>query len=211
MKEGTVDTMEHRRALTAFIWWTAWAATTERAGESGKTLAPNGWRRQPEGHLHQQLAERTAGGQHATAGAVVVVGFQRAVPDRRHRRAGLAPRGEPRPRRGAACDPRQRSVRAAADHPVDARDREVLLGGAGAVPGADPARRDHRALPGRRPAGLRLRAVASGFPIRSRAPGIRSWRCCGSRWRGWAPACTSRRRCRDTSRSSSASASTSCS
>ncbi len=40
MKEGTVDTMEHRRALTAFIWWTAWAATTERAGEAGDTLAP---------------------------------------------------------------------------------------------------------------------------------------------------------------------------
>jgi len=31
MKQGTVDTLEHRRALTAFIWWTAWAATTERA------------------------------------------------------------------------------------------------------------------------------------------------------------------------------------
>ena len=25
-------TLEHRRALTAFFWWTAWAATTERAG-----------------------------------------------------------------------------------------------------------------------------------------------------------------------------------
>lgn len=41
MKEGTVDSMEHRRALTAFIWWTAWAATTERAGDAGKTLAPD--------------------------------------------------------------------------------------------------------------------------------------------------------------------------
>jgi nitric oxide reductase subunit B len=41
MKEGTVDTMEHRRALTAFIWWTAWAATTERPGETGKALAPD--------------------------------------------------------------------------------------------------------------------------------------------------------------------------
>ncbi len=30
MKDSTVDTVEHRRALTAFIWWTAWAATTER-------------------------------------------------------------------------------------------------------------------------------------------------------------------------------------
>ena len=31
MKDSTVDTAEHRRALTAFFWWTAWAATTERA------------------------------------------------------------------------------------------------------------------------------------------------------------------------------------
>ena len=33
MKQSTVDTLEHRRALTAFFWWTAWAATTERANE----------------------------------------------------------------------------------------------------------------------------------------------------------------------------------
>nr|WP_298124124.1 nitric-oxide reductase large subunit [uncultured Pseudoxanthomonas sp.] len=30
MKQDTVDTPEHRRALAAFFWWTAWAATTER-------------------------------------------------------------------------------------------------------------------------------------------------------------------------------------
>ena len=35
MKDGTVDTIEHRRALTAFFWWTAWAATTERPDTSG--------------------------------------------------------------------------------------------------------------------------------------------------------------------------------
>ncbi|RZA28562.1 MAG: nitric-oxide reductase large subunit, partial [Lysobacteraceae bacterium] len=40
MKQDTVDTVEHRRALTAFFWWTAWAATTERAVE-GETLAPD--------------------------------------------------------------------------------------------------------------------------------------------------------------------------
>ena len=39
MKQDTVDTLEHRRALTAFFWWTAWAATTERASD-GETLAP---------------------------------------------------------------------------------------------------------------------------------------------------------------------------
>ncbi|TAK39945.1 MAG: nitric-oxide reductase large subunit [Lysobacteraceae bacterium] len=40
MKEGTVPDVAHRRALTAFFWWTAWAATTERPGEAGETLAP---------------------------------------------------------------------------------------------------------------------------------------------------------------------------
>src|SRR5678815_919103 len=40
-REGTVDTMEHRRALTAFVWWTAWAATTERAGDTGATPTPD--------------------------------------------------------------------------------------------------------------------------------------------------------------------------
>ncbi len=38
MKESTVDTMEHRRALTAFFWWTAWAATTERPAASGAAV-----------------------------------------------------------------------------------------------------------------------------------------------------------------------------
>ena len=39
MKQDTVDTAGHRRALTAFFWWTAWAATTERASD-GQTLVP---------------------------------------------------------------------------------------------------------------------------------------------------------------------------
>jgi nitric oxide reductase subunit B len=30
MKDNTVDTPAHRRSLTAFFWWTAWAATSER-------------------------------------------------------------------------------------------------------------------------------------------------------------------------------------
>src|SRR6478672_12639617 len=59
MKEGTVDTMEHRRALTAFFWWTAWAATTERpaasdaaepnaSGKLGKQVTyTNNWPHEP--------------------------------------------------------------------------------------------------------------------------------------------------------------------
>ncbi len=41
MKENTVGTVEYRRALTGFFWWTAWATTTERQGTSGDTLAPD--------------------------------------------------------------------------------------------------------------------------------------------------------------------------
>jgi nitric oxide reductase subunit B len=33
MKQQTVDTAEHRHALTGFIWWTAWSAVTERPGK----------------------------------------------------------------------------------------------------------------------------------------------------------------------------------
>lgn len=34
MKNGTIADPEHARALTAFIWWSAWAAVTERPGQS---------------------------------------------------------------------------------------------------------------------------------------------------------------------------------
>ena len=32
MRDGTVDTPAHRRQLSAFFFWTAWAAVTERPG-----------------------------------------------------------------------------------------------------------------------------------------------------------------------------------
>src|SRR5690606_25685071 len=41
MKNNTVPDAEHRRALTAFFWWTAWAAGTERPMAEGETLAPD--------------------------------------------------------------------------------------------------------------------------------------------------------------------------
>ncbi|GAB3374031.1 nitric-oxide reductase large subunit [Lysobacter rhizosphaerae] len=41
MKNDTVPDAEHRRALTAFFWWTAWAATTERPREPGDAMVPN--------------------------------------------------------------------------------------------------------------------------------------------------------------------------
>lgn len=41
MKEATVPDAGHRRALTAFFWWTAWAATTERPLEPGDAMVPD--------------------------------------------------------------------------------------------------------------------------------------------------------------------------
>ncbi|HEU4992201.1 MAG TPA: nitric-oxide reductase large subunit [Luteimonas sp.] len=41
MKEGTVPDAGHRRALSAFFWWTAWAAGTERPAGDGGVLAPS--------------------------------------------------------------------------------------------------------------------------------------------------------------------------
>ncbi len=41
MKNGTVDTPEHRRQLTAFFFWTAWACVTDRPG--GSVSYTNNW------------------------------------------------------------------------------------------------------------------------------------------------------------------------
>ena len=50
MKDGTVDTAGHRRALTAFFWWTAWAATTERPATGDDARAPGA-----DGKTRQQV------------------------------------------------------------------------------------------------------------------------------------------------------------
>jgi nitric oxide reductase subunit B len=41
MKNDTVPDAAHRRALTAFFWWTAWAAGTERPRETGDAMVPS--------------------------------------------------------------------------------------------------------------------------------------------------------------------------
>ncbi len=46
MRSGTVDTAEHRRELTAFFFWTAWAAVTQRP-DSGYSYTSN-WPYEPE-------------------------------------------------------------------------------------------------------------------------------------------------------------------
>ena len=40
MKDNTVPDPAHRQAMTAFFWWTAWGAGTERPGPGGESLAP---------------------------------------------------------------------------------------------------------------------------------------------------------------------------
>ncbi len=42
MKDHTVDTPVHRRSLSAFFWWTAWAATTERQLANNNVTATDG-------------------------------------------------------------------------------------------------------------------------------------------------------------------------
>ena len=45
MKNDTVPDAEHRRVLSAFFWWTAWAATTERPGST--ITYTNNWPGEP--------------------------------------------------------------------------------------------------------------------------------------------------------------------
>lgn len=52
MKNGTVPDAGHRRALSAFFWWTAWAATTERPRAAGdasgsQVTYTNNWPNEP--------------------------------------------------------------------------------------------------------------------------------------------------------------------
>lgn len=45
MRDGTVEAERDRRALAAFVWWTAWAATTERPGR--EITYTNNWPSEP--------------------------------------------------------------------------------------------------------------------------------------------------------------------
>ena len=95
MKNDTVPAAEHRRALTAFVWWTAWAAVTEAARTTTSRTRTTG-----PASRWSATARRLP---------VPVVGVQRVVPDRRHRAARLAPRRHAQPRdephRLPAADP----------------------------------------------------------------------------------------------------------
>ena len=73
-------TADESQALNAFFFWTAWAASTNRPGETD--------------HLHQQLAARAAGRQYADGRGVHVDVHLDLRAARRHWRAGLVLRGE---------------------------------------------------------------------------------------------------------------------
>ncbi len=45
MKNGTVDTAEHRRQMSAFFFWTAWASVTDRPGSAASYT--NNWPSEP--------------------------------------------------------------------------------------------------------------------------------------------------------------------
>ena len=151
--------------LTAFFFWTAWAAVTDRPGET--MTYTNNWPYEP-------LVGNTP-----TPVDVPLVGVQRAVPDRRHRAARPGTtrstrRSTTRRRRRPRIDPLRASRRRRRRCGRRAKYFWVVLR---AVPGADPARRDHRAL-----------QVEGhdfyGFPLSNdpavfarRAPGTRSSRC----------------------------------
>src|SRR5690606_32814052 len=45
MKNNTVPDAEHRRVLSAFFWWTAWATVTERPGDT--ITYTNNWPSEP--------------------------------------------------------------------------------------------------------------------------------------------------------------------
>ena len=152
MPENALPDAAHREALTAFFFWTSWAA---------RPTGPAS-----EHHLHQQLAARAAGRQQADHGRVRLVGGQRRPAARRHRRAGLVSR---RDQRATSRMPSCPSDRSAGGLDADAVDAARPASTSSSVIGAVPARRSasarHRALRGRGPGLLR--------PAARRVPALR--------------------------------------
>ncbi len=89
------------RALTAFFWWTAWSAVDRATRAQRHHTTPTTGRSEPlVGNTPPQPI-------------VDVVGLQRAVPDRRHRPARLAPRASQATKTRCRCRPAIRSPRCA--------------------------------------------------------------------------------------------------
>ena len=180
---------------TAFFFWSSWAASTNRVGDT-VTYTSN-W-------PHEPLV-----GNRPTGEAVVWTGVSIIM-----LLAGIGAMAFWHARAGARRARRASRVRSAARLDADAvaaGDREVLLGRLRARPGADRHGRHHRALRRRGQRVLRHSARPVPAVLGRRARGTCSSASSGSRPRGSPPASTSCPPSPASSRRDSGSASTSCS
>ena len=121
MKNDTVPDAEHRRALTAFFWWTAWATVTERPGSN--IAYTNNWPSEPlVGNTPPaSLFLWSAFSVILLLAGIALLGWHQAVTEGRHREPHELPATDPMSHEGGC---------------------KVFLGSAGDVPPADPARHD---------------------------------------------------------------------
>ena len=146
MPQNAVLSADEAHALTAFIFWTAWA-TDDRSARRHH-------------HLHQQLAARAAGRQHADGRRSSCGPSSRSscCSAGSARWSGITPVNSTS---GAAISSRPKASRQPTllaqrhDHAVDAGDRQILLRRHRAVPCPGAARHRHRTLCGRRAGPLR--------------------------------------------------------
>ena len=89
MPSNVIPDAERREAFTAFIFWASWATVTERPD--------------PRHHLHPQLAARRSRRQPCDAGHGRHLRHQLCAAARRHWRAGVVLRRQPRPSGAARC------------------------------------------------------------------------------------------------------------
>ena len=105
---------ERLRQLSAFFFWTSWAASTQPSGD--------------DRHLHEQLAARAAGRQPSDRRRGRLDGRQHHHAARRHRRDGVVVRRATREQGPPSAPPAERSAARRVADAVAARDRQVLLG-----------------------------------------------------------------------------------
>jgi len=191
MSETTVPDAARRKALTAFFFWTSWAAATERPGST--VTFTNNW-------PHEPLIENVPSGANVVwsfvsivlllAGIGAVVWWQafREKPEP----AVVAP---PPSTRSSASRSRRRCARSASTSPPSSASSRSRSASARSWPTTPSKGRRSTASPS-----------ASGFPTRSRGRGTSRPPSSGSRPPSSRPASSSRRSSAGTSRSTSASA-----
>ena len=144
MKNDTVPDADKREALTAFFWWTAWAAVTRTAGRARSPTPTTG--RTSRSSATRRRRTCSCGPVFSVLfliAGIALLGWHHARHTARRRR-----------QRCRATDPLA-LIRVTPSMRATAKYFWLVIA-LFLVP--DPARRDHRALPGRRPGSLRLRA-----------------------------------------------------